>query len=114
MDKIINGQNWRIGCHALVPVSGRVAVVRVHNDLSKVCEGDILVAKQADINYTPQMLIVAAIIVEEGSRYSHAVTFAREHNIPCLIGAVGITDELKDGNMILINTYAKTVKVEKE
>src|SRR6185503_3419361 len=99
-DKVLDGQSWRVGCHATEPVTGRVAIVRSQADLDKVGKGDILVAQQTDVNYTPQMLDAAAVITVEGGRYSHAATFSRENSIPCLIGVVGIMDELNDGDTI--------------
>ena len=110
-ERILDGQSWRVGCHATEPVTGRVAVVRSQADLDKVGEGDILVAQQTDVNYTPQMLHAAAVITVEGGRYSHAATFSRENGIPCLIGVVGIMDELNDGGTITVDTHAKTITV---
>ena len=111
MLKVLNGQSWRVGCHAQEPVTGRVAIVRSQVDLSKVGKGDILIAHQTDVNYTPQMLGAAAVITVEGGRFSHAATFTRENGIPCLIGAAGIMDELKDGYVIKVDTRAKEVMV---
>jgi len=110
-DKVLDGQSWRVGCHATEPVTGRVAIVRSQADLDKVGKGDILVAQQTDVNYTPQMLDAAAVITVEGGRYSHAATFSRENSIPCLIGVVGIMDELNDGDTITVDTHAKTITV---
>ena len=109
--RVLDGPSWRVGCHAAEPVTGLVAIVRSQGDLDKVSKGDILVAQQTDVNYTPQMLDAAAVITVEGGRYSHAATFSRENGIPCLIGVVGIMDELNDGDMITIDTHAKTITV---
>lgn len=111
MNKILNGKYWRVGCHAAEPVTGRVAIVRSQADLNKVSRGDILIAQQTDVNYTPQMLYASAIITVDGSRYAHAATFSRENAVPCLLGAVGIMEELKDGDIISIDTQARTIKV---
>ena len=111
MLKMLNGNSWRVGCHASAPVTGRVVLVRSQVDLAKVGKGDILVAHQTDVNYTPQMLGAAAVITVEGGRFSHAATFTRENGIPCLIGASGIMDELMDGCVIEVDTRAKTVMV---
>jgi pyruvate,water dikinase len=109
--KVFKGQSWRVGCHASESVVGRVVIVRSHADLNKVGKGDILVAQQTDVNYTPQMLGATAVITEDGGRYSHAATFSRENNIPCLIGAVGIMDELITGDIISVDTHAKTILI---
>lgn len=109
--KVLTGQSWRIGCHASEAVIGRAVIVRTHADLSKVNKGDVLVALQTDVNYTPQMIEAAAVITEDGGRYSHAVTFSRENNIPCIIGTIGILNELTDGDMICVDTYKKTISI---
>ncbi len=107
--KELTGESWRVGCHADSPVTGRVVIVRSEADLHKVAKGDILVANQTDVNYTPQMLIAAAVVTVEGGRYSHAATFSRENKIPCIIGATGVIDELKDGDSVTVDTRAKTI-----
>lgn len=108
---VLNGESWRVGCHAPEPVIGRVAIVRSQVDLDRVRKGDILVAQQTDVNYTPQMLDAVAVVTVEGGRYSHAATFSRENAIPCLIGVAGILDTLNDGDIITIDTRAKTITV---
>lgn len=110
--KILEGQTWRVGCHATEPVTGRVAIVRSQADLERVAKDDILVAQQTDVNYTPQMLEAGAVITVEGGRYSHAATFSRENGIPCMIGVVGIMEELNDGDIITVDTHAKTITVD--
>ena len=109
--KPISGENWRVGCHADEPVTGPVAIVTSATDLYKVKKGDVMVANQTDVNYTPQMLDSVAIITAEGGRYSHAATFSRENNLPCIIGASGIMDELCDGQIVSVDTHAKTVTI---
>lgn len=104
-----NNEAWRVGCHADGPVKGRVVIVRSQADLHKVQKGDILVAQQTDVNYAPQMLCSSAVITVEGGRYSHAATFSRENDIPCLIGVVGVMEALNDGDVIVVDTHAKTI-----
>lgn len=108
---ILHDANWRVGCHAAEPIVGRVVLVRSQADLSRVNKGDIIIAQQTDVNYTPQMLISAAIVTEDGGRYSHAATFSRENNIPCLIGVIEIMSVLTTGNVISIDTRAKTISI---
>ncbi len=110
--KELTGETWRVGCHAETPVTGRVVIVQSEADLHKVCEGDVLVANQTDVNYTPQILIASAVVAVEGGRYSHAATFSRENKIPCLIGTTGIMDELNDGDIVIVNTRSKTITIQ--
>lgn len=109
--KILNKQSCRVGCHSNVLVVGHVVIVKSQIDLKKLNKGDILIAKQTDVNYTPYMLGASAVITEDGGRYSHAATFSRENNIPCLIGMGGIMEELHDGELISIDTKNKTITI---
>ncbi len=110
MKKLTNN-SWRVGCHSQGPVQGKVVIVKSQLDLKKVKEGEIIVANQTDVNYTPQMLISAGILTVEGSRYSHAATFSRENNIPCLVGVSEVMDELSDGDEIILDTKSKLILV---
>jgi len=110
--KKLTGETWRVGCHAETPITGRVVIVQSEADLHKVRDGDVIVANQTDVNYTPQMLIASAIVTVEGGRYSHAATFSRENKIPCLIGITGIMNELKDCDIVVVNTRSKTITVQ--
>lgn len=67
--KVLNCETSRVACHSTGMISGRVVIVRGHLDLKNVHTGDIIVAKQTDVNYTPQMLIASAIITEEGEDF---------------------------------------------
>ncbi len=108
----LTSETWRVGCHSEMPVTGRVVIVQSEADLHKVCRGDVIVANQTDVNYTPQMLIASAVVTVEGGRYSHAATFSRENKIPCLIGVTGIMDELNDNDIIIVDTRSKKITLQ--
>jgi pyruvate,water dikinase len=107
----IHNENWLVACGSPEPVIGRIIIIRSQADLSRVSKGDILITKQTDVNYIPQMLIATAIITENGGRFSHAATFCRERKIPCLTGLDGIMSVLVDGGTITIDTKTKTIIV---
>lgn len=109
--KVFNCDASRVACHSEELVSGRVVIVKGHKDLTNVHSGDIIVAKQTDVNYTPMMLIASAIITEEGGRFSHAATFARENKIPCLVGCAGVMTFLSNGDVITIDTHKKLINI---
>ncbi len=107
--KTLSGNTWRVACHGRV--SGKAVLIRSQSDLQKVRNGDVMVARQTDMNYTPQMLLCAAIITEEGGRYSHAAIFSRENNIPCMVGAEGIMSDIHDGSILVVDTAHKSVSI---
>jgi|SRR3990167_198034 len=105
----ITGDTWRVACHGRV--SGRAVIIRSQADLQKVHHGDIMIAKQTDMNYTPQMLLSVAIITEEGGRYSHAAIFSRENNIPCMVGVERIMSDVRDGDLLVVDTSTKSISI---
>ena len=74
-------------------------------DLSRIEKGSVLVAKEL----TPSMTAcinkdnVVALVTEIGSKTSHAAILARAMEIPAVLSVVGATDELKNGDVIVVN-----------
>ncbi len=90
-------------------VSGRARIVYTNKDLTKVKQGDILVAAMTRQDFVPAMRKAKAIITDEGSVTCHAAIIARELGIPCVVGAKGATDMLKDGMQIKLDGKGKIV-----
>ena len=107
--KTFTGDTWRVACHGRV--SGKAVLIRSQADLRRVRKGDILIARQTDMNYTPEMLLSVAILTEEGGRYSHAAIFSRENNIPCMVGADGIMSEVNEGDTLVFDTTTKSISL---
>lgn len=82
---------------------GRAVVVRGIHDLSKVNDGDVLVAVTTNPDYVSTMQTVAAIITDEGGTLSHAAIIARDCGIPCVVGTRFATERLKDGDEVLVD-----------
>lgn len=83
---------------------GRVAVaMSAEEALSKVKEGDVLVARSTDRGYVPAMQRACAVVVEEGGLTSHAAIVCLELKIPCIVGASGATSLLQDGMIVTID-----------
>lgn len=80
--KVLNCETSRVACHSTGMISGRVVIVRGHLDLKNVHTGDIIVAKQTDVNYTPQMLIASAIITEEGGKIFTCCDLCQRESYP--------------------------------
>lgn len=108
---ILSDNNWRVGYPTETPVTGRVAIVQSSGDQIKVLQGDILVAPQTNVGYAAAMLAAAAIITADNGEYVHAAGFAREHKIPCLFAATGVLERLNDGDLVTVDTQAKTITV---
>jgi pyruvate, water dikinase len=83
--------------------SGPVKVLKSPSEISKVKEGDVLVAKMTSPDYVPAMKKAAAIITDEGGQTSHAAIVSRELGIPCVVGTKTATKVFKDGDIVTVD-----------
>jgi phosphohistidine swiveling domain-containing protein len=84
-------------------VKGPVKVIHHSNELDKVKEGDVFVAKYTFPRYTTAMLKCVAIVTDEGGLTTHAAIIARENNIPCIVGTKRATTVLKEGDIVEVD-----------
>ena len=92
-------------------VTGRAKVVLSYNDVSKVEEGDILVASMTTPDYVAAMEKAIGFVTDEGGITCHAAIISREFSIPCIVGTVNGTKVIKDGDMIELDAYNGIVKI---
>ena len=82
---------------------GKVVIVHSLEELGKVKEGDILVARQTNPDYVAAMGRAAAIVTDTGGSTAHAAIVSREMGIPCVVGTEVATSKLKEGQEITID-----------
>ena len=82
---------------------GPARVVRGVSDFPNVAQGDVLVAPSTNPAWTILFGRVAAVVVENGSRLSHAAIVAREYGIPAVVALPGICEAIRDGEDILVD-----------
>ena len=99
----------RIACSG--KVTGRVAVVKGHEDFHKVKQGDVLVVLNTSPDYVPILKKVSAIVAEEGGLTAHVSVISREFGIPCLVGINHITQYLKDDDLVEVDATKGIVRV---
>ncbi len=83
--------------------TGRIRKVFNIYDLSKVEEGDILVATHTNPDWEPVMKRVAAIVTDQGGRTAHAAIVSRELGLPCIVGCGNATALLLDGDEVTVS-----------
>lgn len=83
--------------------SGKVKIVHSADELSKVQQGDVLVAKMTMPDYVPAMQRAVAIVTDEGGMTSHAAIVSREMGVPCIVGTEHATDVLQDNQVITVD-----------
>ena len=92
-------------------IIGKARIIFSKDELSKICEGDILITPSTTPNYFPVLKKVKAIVTEEGGVLSHASVISRELHIPCVIGTKVATRVLKDGDEVEVDADKGIVKI---
>ena len=82
---------------------GKVQIVRHPSEISKVKEGDVLVAEMTNPDYVPAMKRAAAIVTDLGGRTSHAAIVSRELGVPAVVGTESATKILSPGEEISVD-----------
>jgi pyruvate,water dikinase len=83
--------------------SGPVKVVKSIDELDKVEEGDILVARASNPAWTIAMTKAAGFIIEIGGIICHAAIVAREMGVPCIVNVENAMSILRDGMKVSID-----------
>ncbi len=89
-------------------------VVRVIHDISesdKLRAGDILVTRFTDPGWTPLFPLISGVITETGGILSHAAVIAREYGIPAVLAVRKATDNLVDGQRVIIDGNKGEVQI---
>ena len=74
-------------------------------------EGEILVTRASDPGWTPIFVNAAGVVLEVGGPLQHGAVIAREYGLPCVSGLDGITDLVKDGQMIEVDGSNGVVRI---
>ncbi len=91
-------------------IKGKVQFVENPYDVKAF--GDIMIAERTDPGWLPVFPLFKAIIIERGSMLSHSAIVAREMGIPAIVGARGIKDLLKDGDIVEMDGSTGLIKKE--
>lgn len=86
-------------------IRGVARILLTYNDIYKVKKGDIIVATMTTPDYISAMEKASGFVTDEGGITCHAAIISREFNVPCIVGTVNGTKELKDGQMIELDAY---------
>jgi len=105
-DKEIRGVIAQIGI-----VTGIVKIVLDNSQLSKVNDGDIIVASMTTPDFVPAMEKASAFITDEGGILCHAAILSREMKKPCIIATKIATKILKDGDEVEVDAKRGIVTV---
>ena len=94
---------------------GRVKIVNNPEDVKKLEQGDVLVARMTlPAMITENLRKAGAIITDEGGITCHAAVVSREFRIPALLGTKVATKTLKDDDIVEVDTEKGIVKIIKK
>ncbi|NYB73232.1 phosphoenolpyruvate synthase [Sedimentibacter hydroxybenzoicus DSM 7310] len=83
-------------------IEGRARVVESLSD-AHIEKGDILVTIFTDPSWTPVFVSLSGLVTEVGGMMSHGAVITREYGMPAVVGVVGATKQIKDGQRIRLN-----------
>jgi pyruvate,water dikinase len=91
--------------------AGAVHVIRNVKDIGKFKKGEVLVTVMTDPDWEPIMKIASAIVTDIGSKTSHAAIVSRELGIPCIVGTLNGTKNLKSSKNVTVDCTAESGQV---
>lgn len=90
---------------------GRARIVHSAPGLSRIREGDVLVAVATSPAFNVVLPLVGAIVTDRGGMLSHAAIVAREFSVPAVVGAGDATQRIPDGARVRVDGDAGEVTV---
>ncbi len=82
---------------------GPAKVIRSIEEMTRVQNGDVLIADMTDPDWEPVMKRAAAIVTNRGGRTCHAAIIARELGIPAVVGCGDATEKIADGREVTVS-----------
>jgi pyruvate,water dikinase len=84
-------------------VEGLAHVCLELDEIAKLKEGDILVARMTAASWAPAFNVIAACVTDIGGTFCHAAIVAREYKMPAVIGVGNGTAVIKTGDRLKID-----------
>ncbi|GGM95863.1 hypothetical protein GCM10007092_06680 [Thermus composti] len=83
--------------------TGKARILKDPKEMDRFREGEVLVTETTNPDWEPIMKKAAAIVTERGGRTSHAAIVARELGVPAVVGAVGATRSIPEGEAVTVS-----------
>lgn len=90
---------------------GPVRIVRDETEFDKLQAGDVLVCECTSPAWSIVFPSLAAVVTNSGGILSHPAIVAREFGIPAVVATGDATTRLQDGQIIVVDGTAGTVRV---
>lgn len=100
----IEGEEELVGLGASAGrVEGIVRVVDSPADAATFRAGEILVAQQTDVGWSPLFLVAGGVVTELGGPLSHAAVVAREFGVPAVVNVKNAARLLRTGDRVALD-----------
>jgi pyruvate,water dikinase len=107
-DPILHGEPASPGV-----AEGPARIVLGPEQFGEVRQGDVVVARSTSPVWTQLFTRIAAIVVESGSRLSHAAVVAREFGIPAVVAIPGVVAAIHNGERLRVEgTVGKVFRLD--
>jgi pyruvate,water dikinase len=73
--------------------------------------GEILVTVATEPSWTPIFVNASGVVLEVGGGLQHGAIIAREYGLPCVSGLPGITEIIKDGDLLEVDGTNGILKI---
>ena len=83
--------------------SGSCRILATLADAERLQAGEVLVTHMTSPDWVPLMRRAAAVVTDTGGMTCHAAIVSRELGIPCIVGTVGATATLRDGELVSVD-----------
>jgi len=90
---------------------GPVRIVRDETEFDKLQAGDVLVCECTSPAWSIVFPSLSAVVTNSGGILSHPAIVAREFGIPAVVATGDATSRLKDGQQVVVDGTAGTVRV---
>ena len=91
-------------------IRGRAKVLKSPYE-KPLLSGEILVTVATEPAWTPVFINAAGVVLEVGGGLQHGAIIAKEYGIPCVSGLPGVTDLIKDGDLLEVDGSNGIVKI---
>jgi len=82
---------------------GKANVIKNVKDITKFNPGEVLITEMTDPDWEPIMKIASAIVTDKGGRTCHAAIVSRELGIPCIVGSMTGSHDVKHGSKVTVD-----------
>lgn len=89
--------------------SGTVKIIHSSGDLNKLKEGDVLVSQIINSDMFVAIQKASAIVLDDGGITSNIASFARELDIPLIVGTRNGTSKLEEGMNVTVDGFSGKV-----